>query len=93
LLYEHFGSEELTRLAQPIRARTPQSYAVMHALDARRRGVVEGGNVNVTIAGIVLQLPARVRDDFPQGFVGLPVGLAGIPPLVAGAPCDVESGA
>ena len=37
-LHEHFGSEELSSLADPIQARTAQSYVVFNALDAQQLG-------------------------------------------------------
>ncbi len=35
-LYEHFGSEELTRLADPIQERMREPYAVLNGDDASR---------------------------------------------------------
>ncbi len=40
-LHEHFGSEELSSLAEPIQARMPTSYVVLNADDARRLGIEE----------------------------------------------------
>ena len=91
-LYEHFGSEELSGLAEPIRARGPASYVVLNRGDAQRLGIRDKDTARVTIDGVALDLPASTRDDFPHGAVGLPVGLPGIGPFVAGAPCSVAKG-
>ena len=91
-LYEHFGSEELSSLAEPIRVRGPASYVVLNRADAQRLGIDNNDITRVTIDGIALDLPASARDDFPRGAVGLPVGLPGIPPFAAGGPCSVGKG-
>ena len=91
-LYEHFGSEELTSLSTPIRARMTDSYIVLNPDDARRLGIEDAGIARVTFAGGTIELPARTRDAFPAGAVGLPVGMPGIPPFDAGSPCSVGAG-
>jgi len=91
-LYEHFGSEELSSLAEPIRVRGSARYVVLNRADAQRLGIDNNDITRVTIDGIALDLPASARDDFPRGAVGLPVGLPGIPPFVAGTPCSVGKG-
>jgi len=91
-LYEHFGSEELTSLADPIRARARASYVVLNRFDAQRLDIDNDGAVRVTIDGVEIELPAIVAEDFPRGAVGLPVGMPGIPPFRAGAPCAVGKG-
>ncbi|HEY6598405.1 MAG TPA: molybdopterin dinucleotide binding domain-containing protein, partial [Pseudomonadales bacterium] len=90
-LYEHFGSEELTSLSAPIQARRTDSYVVLNPDDARRFGIEDGGRCRVTFAGGMIDLPARVR-PFPQGAVGVPVGMPGVPPFDAGSPCNVGVG-
>jgi NADH-quinone oxidoreductase subunit G len=91
-LFEHFGSEELTGLAEPIRARARASYVVLNRFDAQRLDIDHDGAVRVTIDGAAFELPAVVAEDFPRGAVGLPVGMPGIPPFRAGAPCAVGKG-
>jgi NADH-quinone oxidoreductase subunit G len=91
-LYEHFGSEELTSLAAPIRARSTASYTVLNSADAQRIGIDDGASARVTIDATTLELPVRTRLDFPSGAIGLPVGLRGIVPFVAGAPCSIGKG-
>ena len=92
-LYEHFGSEELSRLALPIQARIPASYAVLNADDAKRVGIADHGAVIVNVGGEDASLIASVRADFPHGWVGLPVGLARVPVFVPGEPCTIRMGA
>jgi NADH-quinone oxidoreductase subunit G len=91
-LHEHFGSEELTNLAEPINARMPPSYVVLHSADAARFGVVDGGRAQVSIGGTVIELQARTRSDFPNGCMGVPAGMPGIPPLSSTTPCSVARG-
>ena len=91
-LYEHFGSEELSSLSAPIRARMTTSYVVLNPDDARHLGIEDQGIARVTFAGGSVELPARTRDAFPARAVGLPVLMPGIPPFDAGSPCSVVKG-
>jgi len=88
-LYQHFGSEELSALAEPIQQRIPASYAALSVTDAAKLGVHHADRIRITLDGQVFSLPARVRPDLPTGVLGLPVGLAGVPPLTAGAAATV----
>ncbi len=91
-LYEHFGSEELTGLADPIRARARASYAVLNREDAHRLGIEGDGAVRVMFDGMIVELPVVIAEDFPSGAVGLPVGMPGVPPFRVGTPCDISRG-
>lgn len=91
-LYEHFGSEELTGLADPIRARARASYAVLSRADAQRSGIDGDRPVRVMFDGVVVELPVVISEDFPRGAVGLPVGMPGVPPFRAGTPCNISTG-
>ena len=91
-LQHHFGTEELSSLATPIQARIPAPYAAINAQDATRLGLGHADAVDVTIDGVTLKLPAKVRLDVPVGTVGLPVGLKGIPPLPANAVAQIAKG-
>ncbi len=91
-LYEHFGSEELSSLSTPIRARMIESYVVLNPDDAQRFGIEDGGIARVTFGGGTLELPARTQAAFPSGAVGVPVGMPGVPPFDAGSPCSVGAG-
>ena len=92
-LHLHFGSEELSSKALPIRQRIPQAYVALHVADAQRLGIEHQALARVELGDYLLSLPAKVRVDLPEGSVGLPVGLAGVPPLVAGASVRVSKGA
>ena len=91
-LYEHFGSEELSNLADPIQARTAKSYAMFNALDAQRLGFDEQSVARITIGSVIANLVVRTRGDFPSGAIGLPVGLPGIPPFEPTTTCSVARG-
>jgi len=91
-LYEHFGSEELSNLADPIQARTAKSYAVFNALDAQRLGFDEQSVARITIGSVIANLVVRTHGDFPSGAIGLPVGLPGIPPFEPTTTCSVARG-
>ncbi len=91
-LHEHFGSEELTRLAEPIQARMPAPYVVLNRDDAQRFGIDEHDRARVTIGACVADVTARTRSDFPRGFVGIPVGLHGIAPFATDTTCTVAKG-
>jgi len=88
-LHEHFGSDELTSRADPIRARRPASYVVLNAADAGLLGLAAGTYARVSWEGGECMAPVRVRVDFPDGAVGLPRGLDGIPSFDAGVACRV----
>ncbi len=91
-LHEHFGSEELSSLAEPIQARIAKSYVVFNALDAQRLSFDEHSLARITIGGVTANLVVRTRDDFPSGTIGVPVGLPGIPPFEPTTTCSVAKG-
>ena len=93
LIHSHFGSEELSSKAGPIRERMPQAYVALNVADAQRLGIEHQALTRVELGDYVLSLPAKVRVDLPAGSVGLPVGLDGVPPLTAGAAVRVSKGA
>lgn len=92
-LHHHFGAEELSSKAGPIRERIPQAYVALSLADAQRLGIEHQSLTRVEFGDYLLSLPAKVRVDLPAGSVGLPVGLAGIPPVTAGAAVRVAKGA
>ena len=92
-LHHHFGAEELSSKADPIRERIPQAYVALSLADAQRLGIEHQALTRVEFGDYLLNLPAKVRVDLPAGSVGLPVGLAGIPPVTAGAAVRVSKGA
>jgi NADH-quinone oxidoreductase subunit G len=92
-LYEHFGSEELSSRAAPIRARMPASYLVLNADDAKQHGIADRASAVIGIDGEETSLTAYTSVDFPRGYVGLPVGLERVPVFVPGAVCTIRMGA
>ncbi len=91
-IHHHFGSEELSARAAPIQKRVAAAYVALSVADATRLGVSHQAPAKVTIGGVEVTLPAKVRMDIPEGQVGLPVGLAGVPALVAGSAVHVSKG-
>jgi NADH-quinone oxidoreductase subunit G len=86
-LHEHFGSEELSNLAEPIQARMTGAYVVLNSDEARRLHI--GEVARVSIDGIDMHLPVRTHDDFPTNGVGLPVGLPGVVPFTPASLCTI----
>ncbi|MDB5969126.1 MAG: nuoG [Hydrocarboniphaga sp.] len=92
-IHSHFGSEELSSKAEPIRERMVPATVTLAFADAQRLGIEHEGSATITVDGVSLTLPAKVRLDFPVGLVGIPVGLPGVPALLAGAAASVAKGA
>lgn len=91
-LPQHFGTEELSGLAEPIRQRSVASFVQLSVSDAQRLGIEHDTPTVVRVGGQSVTLPARVRVDFPAGLVGLPVGMPEVPTVAAGAAVDVSRG-
>jgi NADH-quinone oxidoreductase subunit G len=89
-LWEHFGSEELTRLSSALAERVPTTYVVLSSGDARRFGIDPGTRIRVVVGDEELTAPVDVRSDFASMHVGLPVGLRGVPAFVPGTACNVS---
>ncbi len=89
-LRQHFGTEELSQRALPIRERAGAACATLNAVDAARLGVL--GEARLELEGQSLVLPVRLSDTLPAGCVGLPAGAAGIPFFVDGTAVVVRGG-
>ncbi len=90
LLRQHFGTEELSQRAAPIRERAGEVCVTLNAADAARAGI--NGRAQVEVAGHTLQLATRISSTLPPGWVGLPAGAAGLPFLMDGAAVTVRGG-
>ena len=77
-LYHIFGSEELSQLAAPIRARQADDYIALHPDDAAALQIGAADGVNFRAGGREFCVAVRLRADIPAGTVGLPMGLGGI---------------
>ncbi|HEX4872206.1 MAG TPA: NADH-quinone oxidoreductase subunit NuoG [Nevskiaceae bacterium] len=84
----HFGAEELSSRAEPIRKRSAPAQLSLHPEDARRLGV--NGHARIEIGGVSARLPTRLSAALPQGWVGLPAGAPGVPYFTAGAVITVS---
>lgn len=87
VLHHIFGSDEQSARADVIAGRSPQAYVALSAEDAQRLGVKDAAKVSV--AGVNVNLPARISASLTAGFVGLPVGLPGVPYAAPGSAISV----
>ncbi|HET8881307.1 MAG TPA: NADH-quinone oxidoreductase subunit NuoG, partial [Solimonas sp.] len=86
-LHLHFGGDELSSRAEPIRERSIPAFVAIARADLAKTGA--NGHATVNIDGQSLRLPTRVSDTLPAGTIGLPAGFAGIPYLAAGVVATV----
>lgn len=70
-----FGSEELSSLAPAVAQRCPAPTIVIGTRIAEALGAREASALRLMVNGKVYSYPAVVREDLPDGLVGLPVGL------------------
>lgn len=87
-LRQHFGTEELSQRAAPIRERAGAPVVTLNPADAARAGI--NGQAQIEIDGQSFKLATRMSAELPQGHVGLPAGAAGIPFLIDGAAVTVR---
>jgi NADH-quinone oxidoreductase subunit G len=73
-LHHIFGSDELSRAAPAIAQRLPEPAIALSRVDAERLGVAAGALMEVEIEGESLRLMAEIRDELPEGVIGIPVG-------------------
>ncbi|MEJ2634523.1 MAG: NADH-quinone oxidoreductase subunit NuoG [Calditrichia bacterium] len=73
-----FGSEELSVLSESVSKRVPQPYVDLNPGDAAQLKIEEAKEAEIELAGNVLRLPVKYRNEMPQGLAGLPVGLPGM---------------
>ncbi|NGY05042.1 NADH-quinone oxidoreductase subunit NuoG [Solimonas terrae] len=89
-LHLHFGGDELSSRAEPIRERAIPAFVAIPRVDFAKTGA--NGHATVAIAGTLLQLPTRISETLPAGTIGLPAGFAGIPFLADGLMATVSGG-
>ena len=77
-LYHIFGSEELSVVSPGVAECAPGPYVALNPGDAGTLGLKEGMEVELTVAGGLLHLPAVYRSGLPHGAIGIPVGLPGL---------------
>jgi len=86
-LHLHFGGDELSSRAPPVRERALPAFVAIARADLAKTGA--NGHATVNIDGQSLRLPTRVSDTLPAGTIGLPAGFAGIPYLADGVVATV----
>jgi NADH-quinone oxidoreductase subunit G len=89
-LHQHFGEDELSSRAEPIRERMPLAHVAISRGDAERLGV--NGHAQLQLDGVTLNLPTRISDALPLGVVGLPAGFDGVPFLLPGTVAQLAKG-
>jgi NADH-quinone oxidoreductase subunit G len=78
-LYHVFGSEELSVLSRGVAELSPKPYLALRPEDLQRLGAAEGNDIELTLNGVTLRLPAKSAPGLAKGLAGLPVGLPGMP--------------
>ncbi|MGO8705698.1 MAG: NADH-quinone oxidoreductase subunit NuoG [Candidatus Brocadiia bacterium] len=78
-LYHVFGSEELSVLSRGVAELTPKPYLALRPEDLKRLGAADGDEIELTLNGAPLRLPARSWPTLANGLAGWPVGLPGMP--------------
>ncbi|NKF22178.1 NADH-quinone oxidoreductase subunit NuoG [Solimonas marina] len=89
-LHLHFGGDELSSRAEPIRERASTAFVAIARADVARAGV--NGHATVSVDGELVQLPTFISDTLPAGTVGLPAGFAGVPFVAYGVDATVSGG-
>ncbi|HEY0974521.1 MAG TPA: NADH-quinone oxidoreductase subunit NuoG [Solimonas sp.] len=87
-LRQHFGTEELSQRAAPIRERAGEIAVTLNAADAARLGV--NGHAQLEIDGQTVTLATRLSETLPSGYVGVPAGASGVPYFVGGTAVVVK---
>jgi NADH-quinone oxidoreductase subunit G len=77
-LHHIFGSEELSLYTVGVRERAPKPYLAMNKADASRLSLEEGGVIAVQVLERTLELPVQIKEELPQGTVGIPYNLPGL---------------
>ena len=78
-LYHIFGSEELSSRAPAIAERAPDPYVALNDDDAAELGVNVGELIELSLNGVIHQLPARIMSSLPGGLAGISAGVSGLP--------------
>ena len=74
-----FGSDELSALSPGVKELSPQPYLAIGAADAHCLGLAEGDGLTISLPGLTVLLPVRIRKELHSGIALLPVGLPGVP--------------
>jgi NADH-quinone oxidoreductase subunit G len=58
-------------------------------MEASLLAVTAGEQIRVTVAGLIFELPAAVREDLPRGVVGMPAGFLQASGIIPPAFCTL----
>ena len=78
-MYHVFGSEELSVLSRGVAELAPKPYLALRPEELQRLGAADGDEIELTLNGVTLRLPAKSAPGLANGLAGLPVGLPGMP--------------
>ncbi|MDB4920526.1 NADH-quinone oxidoreductase subunit NuoG [Mucilaginibacter sp.] len=73
-----FGSEELSIYTPGIAERSPQPYIAISKHDAGNLNISESEMVKVQIKDEDYELPARIKEELPDGLAGIPYNITGL---------------
>ncbi len=71
-VYPFYGSDELSVFTPGVAELTPKPFVLLNEEEAQK---LNAQTVTVQFNDQSLQLPVKASDTFPQGMVGLPIGL------------------
>jgi NADH-quinone oxidoreductase subunit G len=69
----------LSVLSRGVAELAPKPYLALRPEDLRRLGAADGDEIELTLDGVALRLPAKSWPTLANGLAGLPVGLPGMP--------------
>lgn len=73
-----FGSEELSIYTHGVAERAPHPYIAISRQDAEDLTISESQPIGLTIAEQHYELPATIKEELPNGLVGIPYHLSGL---------------
>jgi len=73
-----FGSEELSIYTPGIAERSPKPYVAISKHDAENLNISESDIMQVQIRDQNYALPARIKEELPQGLAGIPFNIPGL---------------
>jgi NADH-quinone oxidoreductase subunit G len=73
-----FGSEELSIYTPGIAERSPQPYIAINKHDAASFNISENDMMQVQITDQLYQLPAKIKEELPEGLAGIPFNIPGL---------------
>lgn len=77
--YHHiFGSEHFSMQSPAIEERSPQASFIFHSEDARNLDLEDGKEFTIMVDGEEVELPVSIKEDWPEGTIGYPLGFPGV---------------